>query len=254
MRKSYVAGNWKMNLTLPEARTLLEGLKAGLPSDLPIDVAVFPGYTLLFPIAKAVAGTPIRFGAQNCHFEAAGAFTGEVSPQQVKDTGAVSVIIGHSERRHVFGEKGDILKKKVLAARAMGLEVIFCIGESLEEREDRRTESVLTRQLEEVLGPEVSLQGIVLAYEPVWAIGTGRTASPAQAQEAHAFIRQEIKRLYNSQAAEALRIQYGGSVKAENARELMANADVDGLLVGGASLKANEFLGIILGTIAASGR
>ncbi len=254
MRRKYVAGNWKMNCTLAEGRALLEGIKAKLPKDLPVDVAIFPPAVLLFPIAKAVDGTPITFGAQNCHFEAKGAFTGEISPLMVKDTGAKSVIIGHSERRHIFGEKGDFLKKKVVAALAAGLEVIYCIGETLAEREAGRTEAVLEQQIREVLGSDVSLDRVVIAYEPVWAIGTGKTATKEQAQEAHAFVRRQIGSLYNGRAAETVRIQYGGSVKADNARELMLQPDVDGVLVGGASLKADDFLGIINGAIAASSR
>ncbi len=251
MRRSYVAGNWKMNLTSAKARELVDGLKSKLPKDLPVDVAVFPPFPLLLPVGEAVKGSPIRFGAQNCYFENEGAFTGEVSPLQVKDTGATAVIIGHSERRHVLGEPGEMLKKKVIAALAAGLEVIYCVGETLDERESNRMEAVLSRQLKEVLGKDVSLEKVTIAYEPVWAIGTGRTATSDQAQEAHAFIRKEIAGLYNAGSAESVRIQYGGSVKAANARELMSRPDVDGLLVGGASLKAEEFAGIIEGAIAA---
>jgi triosephosphate isomerase len=251
MRRKYVAGNWKMNLTLAEARALIDGLKAKLPANPAVDIGVFPPFPLLFPIAKALDGTPIKFGAQNCYFESKGAFTGEVSPQQVKDTGATAVLIGHSERRHIFKEDNALLKKKVVAALGAGLEVIYCIGELLEERDAGRMEAVLDAQLTEVLGGDVSLDRIVIAYEPVWAIGTGRTATPAQAQEAHAFTRQKIAKLYNSGAADTIRIQYGGSVKADNARELMSQPDVDGVLVGGASLKAEEFLGIINGALAA---
>ncbi len=254
MRRKYVAGNWKMNLTLAEARALVEGIRAGLPAAGAVDVAIFPPFVLLFPMAKAVAGSPIEFGGQNCHFEASGAFTGEVSPQMLVDTGAHSVIIGHSERRHVFGEKGDMLKKKVVAAQRAGLKVIYCVGETLDEREAGQTEAVLERQLGEVLGPDVDPDRLTVAYEPVWAIGTGRTATPDQAQSAHAFCRQRIGGLYNSGVAGRMRIQYGGSVKAANARELMSQPDVDGALVGGASLKADEFLGIIQGATVASGQ
>jgi triosephosphate isomerase len=236
-----------------EARALVEGIRAGLPADLPIDLAVFPPYTLLFPIARAVDGSPIRFGAQNCYFENSGAFTGEISPVQVKDTGATAVIIGHSERRHILGETGETLKKKVFAALRAGLEVIYCVGETLAEREGNQTQTVLTRQLVEVFDPEVKLDHVTIAYEPVWAIGTGRTATANQAQEAHAFIRSEIEKLYNKQIADQVRIQYGGSVKPDNAQVLMSQPDVDGVLVGGASLKAEDFLGIINGAIA-SGR
>ena len=251
MRRFYVAGNWKMNLSLTEARSLIEGIKAGLPKDLPVDLAVFPPFVLLAPLADVLEDLPIGLGGQNCYFEPKGAFTGEVAPQMLLDVGCSSVIIGHSERRHVIGETGDMLKKKVVAALSAGLEVIYCIGETLDEREAGQTEAVLHRQIHEVLGADVSLDSVTVAYEPVWAIGTGKTATPDQAQEAHAFVRQEIGKLYNGQIADRLRIQYGGSVKASNARELMSQQDVDGALVGGASLKADEFLGIIEGTIAA---
>lgn len=251
MRRMYVAGNWKMNMTLAEGKALIEGMKSRLPANPPLDIAVFPPFVLLHPLAGALQGLPIGLGAQNCYFESKGAFTGEIAPQMIKDVGGDSVIIGHSERRHVLGEPGDMLKKKVTAALAAGLKVIYCVGETLDEREANATEAVLERQIHEVLSPAVSLDNLVIAYEPVWAIGTGKTASPQQAQDAHAFIRQEIGKLYNTAAAAALRIQYGGSVKASNSRELMLQPDVDGALVGGASLKAEEFVGIIEGAIAA---
>ncbi|HSW46517.1 MAG TPA: triose-phosphate isomerase [Phycisphaerae bacterium] len=250
MRRKYVAGNWKMNLTLSEAKALVEGLLAGLPGDCPADLAVFPSFVYVQALKPLLKGR-MEIGAQNCYFENSGAFTGEVSPAMLKDVGCDSVIIGHSERRHVLGETNAMLKKKVVAALKAGLKVIYCVGEKLDEREANRTEAVLHGQIHEVLGPDVSLENVTLAYEPVWAIGTGKTATPTQAQEAHAYIRKEIARLYGPAAAEALRIQYGGSVKASNSQELMAQADVDGALVGGASLKADEFLGIIKGAIAA---
>ena len=250
MRRKYVAGNWKMNLTLAEAGSLIEGITAGLPADPPIDLAVFPPFVYLAPLAEKLTG-PIRLGAQNCYCEPKGAFTGEISPAMLKDVGCSSVIIGHSERRHVLHEPGELLKKKVLAALGAGLEVIYCVGEKLDEREAGRTEAVLDCQIHEVLGPDVALDAVTIAYEPVWAIGTGRTATPDQAQLAHAYIRQEIGKLYNSSVAAGLRIQYGGSVKASNAQELMGQPDVDGALVGGASLKADELLGIIQGTMKA---
>jgi triosephosphate isomerase len=251
MRRKYVAGNWKMNMTLAEAKALIEGIISKMPKDAPVDLGVFPPFVLLNPLSEILKGQPIKLGAQNCYFEPKGAFTGEISPAMIKDTGAAAVIIGHSERRHIFGETNDLLKKKVIAALGTGLEVIYCVGETLEERQANETEAVLVKQIHEVLEPEVSLDKVTVAYEPVWAIGTGQTATPDQAQEAQAFIRQEIKKLYNAQIAEALRIQYGGSVKAGNARELMTQPDVDGALVGGASLKVDEFVGIIEGTILA---
>ncbi len=252
MRKKYVAGNWKMNLTLGEANELVDAILKGLPDGPGLDLGVFPPFVMLKPLADKLQGTPIGLGAQNCYFEPKGAFTGEISPYMIKDTGAQSVIIGHSERRHVFGEPNDLLKKKVKAALEAGLQVIYCVGEKLEERESNKTEAVLNEQLQEVLGGDISLDKVTLAYEPVWAIGTGKTATPDQAQEAHAYIRHEIEKLYNSEAAGSLRIQYGGSVKSANAKDLMSQPDVDGALVGGASLKGQEFLGIIEGALAVS--
>ncbi|MBP7936977.1 MAG: triose-phosphate isomerase [Phycisphaerae bacterium] len=250
MRRKYVAGNWKMNLNLADAKALVKGIQAGLPAKPGIDVGVFPPSVYLKSVAEVLPPS-IIMGAQNCYFEAGGAFTGEVAPQMLKDVGCTWVIIGHSERRHILGETGEVLKKKVKAALAAGLKVIYCVGELLAEREANQTELVLRRQIREVLGVDVTLDSVVIAYEPVWAIGTGKTATPAQAQEAHAFIRGEIASLYNSTVAGKLIIQYGGSVKASNAQELMGQPDVDGALVGGASLKAEEFLGIINGGIAA---
>ena len=253
MRRKYVVGNWKMNLVLSEATALVEGLKDGLSKDLTVDVGVCPPFILLAPLSKVVAGSPIELGAQNCYFEPKGAFTGEISPQMLKDVGCSTVIIGHSERRHVFGETNPLLKKKIQAALAAGLKVIYCVGEKLDEREAGRTEAVLHEQLHEVLGADISLAQVTIAYEPVWAIGTGKTATGQQAQDAHAYIRREIEKLYNSQTAQEVRIQYGGSVNAANAQELMSQPDVDGALVGGASLKVNDFLGIIKGAMAATG-
>jgi len=240
MRRKYVAGNWKMNLSLSEAQALIEGIKSKMPKDAAVDWGVFPPFVYINPLAKLLEGLPVTLGAQNCYFEPKGAFTGEISPLQIKDAGATAVIIGHSERRHVFGETNDLLKKKVVAALEHGLDVIYCVGEKLDEREA-------------VFGGEIALDRITIAYEPVWAIGTGKTATPDQAQNAHAYIRQEIENLYNAQIAQSLRIQYGGSVKAGNAQELMAQPDVDGALVGGASLKADEFVGIMEGARAAQG-
>lgn len=250
MRRKYVAGNWKMNLTLSEGKALIEGVLAGLPGDCAADLAVFPPFVYVQPLLGSLKGK-LEIGAQNCYFEASGAFTGEVSPVMLKDVGCHSVIIGHSERRHILGETNGLLKKKVVAALKAGLKVIYCVGEKLDEREAGKTEAVLHSQIHEVLGPDVGLEKVTIAYEPVWAIGTGKTATPAQAQDAHAYIRKEIAKLYGPAVAESLRIQYGGSVKASNAQELMSQPDVDGALVGGASLKADEFVGIIKGAMAA---
>jgi triosephosphate isomerase len=181
MRKKYVAGNWKMNLTLADAKALVQGIAAGMPANAGVDVAVFPPFVLLHPLAAVIGGS-IQLGAQNCHYEASGAFTGEIAPQMLLDVGCKSVIIGHSERRHIFGETEELLKKKVMAALKVGLKVIYCVGEKLDEREAGQTEAVLHRQIHKVLGADVPLDEVTIAYEPVWAIGTGKTASPQQAR------------------------------------------------------------------------
>lgn len=251
MRRPFVAGNWKMNMLAAEAKDLVAGLRREFPGAVPLDLAVCPSFVVLMEVGRAVAGSAFGLGAQNVYFEEKGAFTGEVSPAMLKDAGCTYVIIGHSERRHVIGETGALLARKVRAAQKAGLHVIYCVGETLDEREGNRTEAVLDRQITEVFGPDVDLGRLTVAYEPVWAIGTGRNATPAQAQEAHRFIRKRLAALYNEGLAAGLRIQYGGSVKASNAQELMQQPDVDGALVGGASLKADEFAGIIRGTIQA---
>ena len=251
MRCPFVAGNWKMNMTLAEARALMAGLREQLPKAPPLDLAVCPPYFLLFPIQKELGSTGIKVGAQNCYFEEKGAYTGEISPVMIKDAGCTYVIIGHSERRHVIGETGEMLKKKVLAAQKGGLHVIYCIGEKLEEREAGRTEAVLARQINESLTPDLDTTLLTVAYEPVWAIGTGKNATAQQAQDTHLYVRNLLKELYNAQQAEAIRIQYGGSVKPANAEDLMSRPDVDGALVGGASLKPDDFVGIIKAAIKA---
>lgn len=250
MRRKFVAGNWKMNLNLAEAKDLVSGIKAGIDTDA-LEVGVFPPAYMLTSIVEAAQGSPIMVGAQNCYFEPKGAFTGELSVDMIKDAGCSMVLIGHSERRHVFGEPGEWMIKKIKAALDAGLHVVYCIGETLEEREGNQTEAVLKRQLEEGLAGSIPLDNVTIAYEPVWAIGTGKTATPEIAQEAHAFTRKTLTAMYNDAAAQAIRIQYGGSVKASNAQELMGQPDVDGALVGGASLKTDEFLGIIKGAAAA---
>jgi triosephosphate isomerase len=241
-----------MNLTLAASRDLMAGLREGLPTAPPLDLAVCPPYHLLFPINKELGKTGIEIGAQDVYFEAKGAFTGEIAPFMLKDTNCTYVIIGHSERRHVIGETGEKLNKKVRAAQAVGLHVIYCVGETLEQREAGRTEAVVAGQLAEAIGSDVNPNLLTIAYEPVWAIGTGKTASPDQAQEVHALVRKQLAGLYNAEIADAIRIQYGGSVKPDNAEELMVKPDVDGALVGGASLKADDFLGIIQGALKAN--
>ncbi|RIK66653.1 MAG: triose-phosphate isomerase [Planctomycetota bacterium] len=263
MRRPFVAGNWKMNLDLPSARALVSELRTRLPAAPPIDVAICPSSVYLFPMARAIADSPIRLGAQNCYPEKSGAFTGEISPQMIKETGCTYVILGHSERRHTIGPKGpdgrvagesdEMVAAKCRAVLAAGMIPIVCVGETLEERDKGRAEDVLTRQLAGSLAgvdPAASMD-IVIAYEPVWAIGTGRNATPEQAQEAHRHIRGRLAERFGRDAAERMRIQYGGSVKPDNALTLMKCPDVDGALVGGASLKAADFAAIIDGCIQA---
>ena len=245
LRTPFIAGNWKMHNTLAEARELVAGLKERTASIAGVDILLCPPTYLLFPMAKAVAGTNLMLGAQNVHDEPKGAFTGEHSVAMIADTGATHVIIGHSERRHVFGETNDWLNKKVRAVIAGGLEAIYCVGETLEEREAGQTQIVVDRQISTVISADVDPQQLTIAYEPVWAIGTGKTASPEQAQEVHAAIRAKLGAIYGAQAADAIRIQYGGSVKPGNAAGLLAQADIDGALVGGACLVAEDFAAII---------
>ncbi len=244
-RRPFVAGNWKMHNDLAAARELMGGLRSGLGGELGVDVAVCTPFTLLYPMGKEIAGTEIKLGAQNCYFEPKGAFTGEVSAPMLVAAGCTYVIIGHSERRHVFGETGDMLRKKVVAAQQAGLHVIYCIGEQFEDREGGRTESVVETQMQEVLTADLNTDLLTLAYEPVWAIGTGKVATPDQAQSVHAFVRAKLGGFFGQDVAGKLRIQYGGSVKPDNAKTLFACPDVDGGLVGGACLVADDFVAII---------
>ncbi len=247
MRRPVIAGNWKMNLLQEPAKTLAESVRNALESADAADVVLCPPYTALAVVRDAIAGTGIGLGAQNCYLKESGAFTGELSPQMLFDAGCDWVIIGHSERRQLFGESDALLAAKLEFALGAGLKVMFCIGETLEEREKDDTFTVLRRQVDIGLGhvDNAGLERVVLAYEPVWAIGTGRTATPAQAEEAHAFIRSEITKKFDETAANALRIQYGGSVKPSNAAELLGQNNVDGALVGGASLQADDFAAIV---------
>ncbi len=255
MRRAFVAGNWKMNLNRVEALALVAGLKAEVAGESRIDVGVFPPFVYIEAVAAAVKGTKIILGAQDCWHEAKGAFTGEVSPGMLLDVGCTQVILGHSERRHVIGEPDELIAKKTKAALAAGLKVILCVGETLEERKGGKTHDVLKTQTVKGLFDlaPADLAKVVIAYEPVWAIGTGVNATAAQANEAHEFIRGLLAGKFGKAASEAMTIQYGGSVKAENAAELMAEPHVDGALVGGASLKADQFLGIVRNTIKAKG-
>jgi len=245
MRKPLIAGNWKMHKTLAEARELVNSIRDGLRDDAHVDVLICPPFQLLAPMAKAVEGSRIMLGAQNAHEASHGAFTGEVSVPMLADAGCTHVIIGHSERRHIFGETGSLLAKKVRAVIGGGLEVVYCIGETLEQREAGRTQAVVEQQITEVIGKDIAPDRLTVAYEPVWAIGTGRNATPEQAQEVHALVRSKLAAMYDRAAADSIRILYGGSVKPNNAEALLAQPDVDGALVGGACLVAADFLAII---------
>lgn len=250
MRKPFVAGNWKMNTDSHSAVALAKAIAAESVDALSgnkITIAVCPPSVYLSAVAGALNGSCVGLGAQNVYSEEKGAFTGEVSVSMLKDVGCTYTLIGHSERRHIFGETNEMVNKKVHAAILGGLLPILCVGELLEEREAGKTEDVVKTQIIEGLrGVDAAkMQAVTLAYEPVWAIGTGLTATPEQAQDVHAFIRNILTDLYDASLAEEIRIQYGGSAKASNAAELLGKKDVDGLLVGGASLKAADFMGII---------
>ena len=245
-RTPIIAGNWKMHNTLAESEALITALtKAGNKNN--VEIIVAPSYTSLAKVAELAKGSDIQVSAQDVHWEDKGAFTSAVSPVQAKDTGATHTLIGHSERRSVFGDTDEILNKKVAAALRHGIKVIFCVGETLEEREANKTLEVIENQLKNGLKDftEEQLAGLVIAYEPVWAIGTGKTATPEQAQEVHAAIRAYLAKAYSAAYAEATRILYGGSVKDSNVDEIMAKPDVDGALVGGQSLIADKFARII---------
>lgn len=247
MRKPFVAGNWKMNKTVAEARELGRDLMRSLMMEVKVERVICPPFTSLPVLAEILDGSGIGLGAQNLHWEASGAFTGEVAPNMVKEFCAY-VILGHSERRAYFGETDATVNLKVKAALEVGLIPIVCVGETLEENESGRTAEVVTRQVREGL-KEISLEQaakIVIAYEPVWAIGTGRAASGADANAVVAdFIRAPLKNMFGAQVSEAIRVLYGGSVKASNAAEFFGQSEIDGALVGGASLKAADFLGIV---------
>ncbi len=249
MRKQYVAGNWKMNNTIAESIGLARAVAAGLPRDCATEVAVIPPFVALGAVADALAGGPVRLGAQDVFWEKSGAFTGEISAAMLADAGCSFALVGHSERRHVIGENDEIVRRKLDALLAADLDAILCVGERIEEREAGRTEERLETQIRAGLTGLTAAQAarVTVAYEPVWAIGTGKTATTAQAQEAHAFIRRLVGSLLGDAVAAAMRIQYGGSVKPSNAAELLAQPDVDGALVGGAALEAASFLGIIAG-------
>ncbi len=244
MRKPIIAGNWKMNKTAAEGVALVESLKS-LVADANCDVVVCVPFTDIPAVSAAVKGSNIHVGAQNVHFAEKGAYTGEISAEMLKEFGVEYVIIGHSERRQYFGETDETVNKRMLAALAAGLTPIVCVGESLEERETGKTESVLAVQIEEGLKGLDDVSKIVIAYEPVWAIGTGRTATAEQANETIAFIRKKCAEVFCPNCAQKVRIQYGGSMNAKNCKELMAMPEIDGGLIGGASLKADDFSVIV---------
>lgn len=257
MRRKLIAGNWKMNFTPDEAAAMLAALRAGLERDLQAlgrdrDILVAPPAVLIPAVAQALAGSPIALGAQNMHYEDKGAFTGEISAPMLKSFGVTHVILGHSERRHIFGEGDELINRKVLAALGHGLVPIFCVGETLAEHDAGRALEVVLGQLErglEGVGAD-ALERLVLAYEPVWAIGTGRNATPEQADTVHGALRAVLKERWGRAAAEKTRILYGGSVTPGNVDSLVAKPDIDGALVGGASLKADAFARIVRARVA----
>ena len=247
MRIPFIAGNWKMFKTVAEAVVFVKELKLAVKDLDRVEIALAPPFTAIHAVAEAARNTNIGVSAQNLHWEREGAFTGEISPAMIKEAGAEYAIVGHSERRRLFGESDTIVNRKTMATIAAGLTPIVCIGETLEERERDETLAVLDRQIKDGLGEMSAAQvaEIVIAYEPVWAIGTGRTATAAQAGEAHAHIRKRLRQWFGGDAADRCHIVYGGSVKPDNIRELIAEEDVDGALVGGASLDVRGFTEIV---------
>jgi triosephosphate isomerase len=248
MRKKIIAANWKMNMTCEEAAGYIETLLRELGQEDRVEVVIVPPFTAISKVSGLLSHSEqVKVGAQNMYFEKSGAFTGEVSAAMLRELFVRYVVLGHSERRAIFGETDEIVNRKTHAAHEAVLKPIVCIGETLAEREAGKVEKVLDRQIRGSLAglnPK-EMTETVLAYEPIWAIGTGRTASPAQAQEAHAFIRQTVAKVWDAATAEKVRIQYGGSVKPENAAALMGQADIDGALVGGASLDPRAFAAIV---------
>jgi triosephosphate isomerase len=246
-RLPFIAGNWKMNKTVGESLDLIRELKKTLSGAEGVEVAVAPPFTALFAAHKELEGSSIRLAAQNLYWEEKGAFTGEISPLMLQEVGCQYVIIGHSERRQFFGETDETVNRRIKAALVHGLKVIFCVGETSREREEGRTFFVIGEQIEGGLkGLDTQRMGdAVIAYEPVWAIGTGKTATPEQAEEVHRFIRGRIEQVHSREVSEKIRIQYGGSVIPENIKDLMNQPDIDGALVGGASLKAESFSKIV---------
>ena len=247
MRKPIIAGNWKMNKTLSEAVDFVRQVKALVADVRDIEIIVAPQFTALQAISREIEGSTIELAAQDVFWEPSGAYTGEISPIMLKDVGCRYVIIGHSERRQYFGETNESVQKKIKASLAMGLHPIICVGEALEEREAGRTFDMVKNQVIQCLegfSPD-EMERMTVAYEPIWAIGTGKTATPQQAEEVHAFIREQLGQITNRQVSEEVRIQYGGSVNPDNISDLMVQPNIDGALVGGASLKAESFSRIV---------
>jgi triosephosphate isomerase len=252
-RKPIIAGNWKMNKTAAQSRALASELKSAVTGLTGAEIVVCPTFTSLAAVADAIRGSNIQLGAQNVHWEKDGAFTGEIAPSMLTELGVQYVVVGHSERRQFFGETNETVNKRARAALANRLKPIVCVGETLAQREAGQTSHVVTDQVMAGLAgfSQDDILNSVIAYEPVWAIGTGKTASPAQAQEVHELIRCMLEKLFGVETAGKIRIQYGGSVKASNARELMSQKDIDGALVGGASLEAKGFADIVKGALPA---
>jgi len=257
MRIPLIAGNWKMNKKSGESKEFALQLKQSLDASrlgskpnegthpYRVEVLICPPFTALSDVAHVIKGSQIKLGAQNMHWETKGAFTGEISGEFLLDIGCQYVILGHSERRQYFGEADEIVNKKIQTALKLGLNPVFCIGETLAERESNQTFNVIKRQLDGGLSNILTIENIVIAYEPVWAIGTGKTATPEQAKEVHTYIRENIVQKYDKDTANDLRILYGGSVTPENVDSLMAQDNIDGALVGGASLKSESFLRLV---------
>lgn len=251
MRKKIIAANWKMNMTVTEAESFLKDFRLEVEEVTGVEIVIAPPFTALAKLSEILGGSQkIRLGAQNFYYEKSGAYTGEISATMLRELFIKFVIIGHSERRQIFGETDDLINKKVHTALASELKPILCVGETLAEREAGKVETVLATQIKGGLDGLTAeeLEETVIAYEPVWAIGTGKVATPAQAQDAHAFIRAEIGKLWSPEVAAKVRIQYGGSVKPANAAELMSQPDIDGALIGGASLDPRGFKDIVHST------
>jgi len=247
MRKKFIAGNWKMNTNIDEAKSLAKSIVDTMGNTSDVDIAICPPYISLSAVSEIVKGSNVKLGAQDVHFEAKGAYTGKVSCSMLKSVGVTYVIIGHSEQRQYFHETNETVNKKTKAVLEAGLLPIVCVGETLDERKGGKMDSVIESQTNGAfagISAEDALK-CTIAYEPVWAIGTGETATPQQANEAHIFIRKLLTKIYGTSTAEQIRIQYGGSMKPDNAKSLLQQSDVDGGLIGGASLKAADFAGIV---------